>query len=571
MTDWPKDASNAGSRFALDCAHRVINDRDPSLSFEMRTKRSDDQLLREEEGVLFEYNVRTELVALHNVVDLGLIDDYQERTEATLRAIKRGDAIIVGAALPASEGRSGAPDILVKGPTRKEGANSYFPVDIKNHNPLDGTKKPTNQIVSSLKAFTKDQASEVEIGPGTPDSDDSLILSHYWRLLESLGYAPEGEPFGGIIGPEKHLVWRSLDLPLVDYDKQFKVRLAALMALIDQKPPHTKPIWNPSWCDQCHWREHCKEKLLTEQHVSLIKGVSYTKAVALESAKPKPIRTWVELANATAEDLVIKGWPRPQVEIDHARARLSGSTIPFTPRADEDFSVPRADVEIDFDMESIAKSEANGRLDSVYLWGTLTKIRSEKVRQLLSNPREGFYGFSIFENNKSEAEALSSFWTWVQDWISKSVEHNFSLKFYCYHGAAENTAMKSVSKRANGKVGVPALEEIEEFKQSDYWIDIEDYVKKLIWPTENQSLKTIGKIAGAKWEEGANGALSTVWFDTWTRSLDPAERDSLKNQLLEYNTNDVEATLIIRDWINDGLSSNPPKIVSITSLDGRKF
>jgi predicted RecB family nuclease len=537
----------------------------------MRTKRSDDQLLREEEGVLFEYNVRTELVALHNVVDLGLIDDYQERTEATLRAIKRGESIIVGAALPASEGRSGAPDILVKGPTRKEGTNSYFPVDIKNHNPLDGTKKPTNQIVSSLKAFTKDQASEVEIGPGTPDSDDSLILSHYWRLLESLGYAPEGEPFGGIIGPEKYLVWRSLDGPLGDYDKQFKVRLAALMALIDQKPPHTKPIWNPSWCDQCHWREHCKEKLLTEQHVSLIKGVSYTKAVALESAKPKPIRTWVELANATAEDLVIKGWPRPQVEIDHARARLSGSTFPFTPRASEDFSVPRADVEIDFDMESITKSEANGRPDCVYLWGTLTKIRSEKVREILNNPREGFYGFSIFENNESEAEALSSFWNWVQEWISKSVEHNFSLNFFCYHGAAENTAMKSVSKRANGKVGVPALEEIEEFKQSDYWIDIEDYVKKLIWPTENQSLKTIGKIAGAKWEEGANGALSTVWFDTWTRSLDPAERDSLKNQLLEYNTNDVEATLIIRDWINDGLSSNPPKIVSITSLDGRKF
>jgi predicted RecB family nuclease len=222
-------------------------------------------------------------------------------------------------------------------------------------------------------------------------------------------------------------------------------------------------------------------------------------------------------------------------------------------------------------MESITKSEANGRPDCVYLWGTLTKIRSEKVREILNNPREGFYGFSIFENNKSEAEALSSFWNWVQEWISKSVEHNFSLNFFCYHGAAENTAMKSVSKRANGKVGVPALEEIEEFKQSDYWIDIEDYVKKLIWPTENQSLKTIGKIAGAKWEEGANGALSTVWFDTWTRSLDPAERDSLKNQLLEYNTNDVEATLIIRDWINDGLSSNPPKIVSITSLDGRKF
>jgi predicted RecB family nuclease len=131
--------------------------------------------------------------------------------------------------------------------------------------------------------------------------------------------------------------------------------------------------------------------------------------------------------------------------------------------------------------------------------------------------------------------------------------------------------MKSVTKRAIGKIGVPSLDEIDEFKQSEYWLDIEDYVKKLIWPTENQSLKTIGKITGAKWEEGANGALSTVWFDTWTRSTDPAERESLKNQLLEYNKNDVEATLIIRDWINDGLSSNAPKIVSITSLDSRTF
>ena len=69
----------------------------------------------------------------------------------------------------------------------------------------------------------------------------------------------------------------------------------------------------------------------------------------------------------------------------------------------------------------------------------------------------------------------------------------------------------------------------------------------------------------------ANGALSTVWFDTWTRSTDVAERESLKNQLLEYNTNDVEATLILRNWINDGLASDPPKIVGIESLDGQTF
>ena len=571
MTDWPKDLSVAGSRFTLDCAHRVVNDRDPSLPTELKADRSEDQTLREEEGVLFEYNIRTELIALHKVVDLALVNDYKERTEATIRAIERGDAIIVGAALPSSEGRSGAPDILVKAPSKSDGTNTYFPVDIKNHKPLDGAKKPTNQIVSSLKDFRKDQISEIEIGPGTPNSDDSLILSHYWRLLESLGYNPDGEPFGAIIGSDKQLVWRSLVAPLLDYDKEFQLRLSALLALIGQKPPHTKPIWNPGWCDQCHWREHCREKLLAEQHVSLIKGVSYSRAMNLESMKPKPIRTWADLANTSASDLNIKGWPKPQLEIDHARARLSGSSFPFTPRSTDDVSVPRADVEIDFDMESIGKSEANNQPACVYLWGTLTTVRSDKVRQLLHNPTEGFRGFSIFEQNETESDALASFWAWAQDWIAKSREHDFSLKFYCYSGTAEHTAMKNVSKRSSGRAGVPSIDEIEEFKQSEYWLDIRDHVKKLIWSTENQQLKTVGKIAGAKWEEGANGALSIVWFDTWNRSTDSTERESLKNQLLKYNTNDVEATLILRNWINDGLASIPPTIVSIESLDGKAF
>ena len=76
MTEWPKGVSNAGSRFALDCAHRVVNDRNPSLPTDLKSARSEDQLLREEEGVLFAYNIRTELIALHKVVDLALISNY---------------------------------------------------------------------------------------------------------------------------------------------------------------------------------------------------------------------------------------------------------------------------------------------------------------------------------------------------------------------------------------------------------------------------------------------------------------------------------------------------------------
>jgi predicted RecB family nuclease len=568
---WPEGVANAGSRFALDCAHRVVNDRDPALSFGQRTERTEEQLLREEEGLQFEYEIRTELASHHRVLDLGLIEDFNDRTEATLRAIKRGDRVIVGAALPAFQGRSGAPDILVRDSSQGNGTHRYYPVDIKNHKPLKGTNKPQKHLISTLERIAKDDAAEEEIGPGSPISNDSLILSHYWRLLEGLKIVPEGEPFGAIISSDKRVVWRSLELSLREYDEEFATRLNALTALTEHKPPHTRPIWKSEWCSQCHWQEHCKAKLLAEQHVSLIKGINYARAVALQSAKPKPIRTWAELANVTAENLVMKGWPKPQTEVDHARARLSGSLFPFTPRESGDFSIPRAAVEIDFDMELIPESRAIGRPACVYLWGTLTTIRTEKVRKLLNNPPEGFIGFSIFESNETEDKAFASFWAWAQEWISKSKMHGFSLKFYCYHGTAENSAMKNVSIRAQEKRGIPSLDEIEEFKRSDYWVDIEEYVKHFIWPTEDQSLKTIGKIAGATWQEGASGQLSTVWFDSWTRSSDPAERESVKNQLLEYNKNDVEATLRVRDWINDGLASSQPRIVSIATLDGQTF
>lgn len=142
MTDWPKGISVASSRFALDCAHRVVNDRDPSLPTELKADRSEDQTLREEEGILFEYNIRTELIALHKIFDLGLINDYKERTDATIRAMKRGDAIIVGAALPSSEGRSGAPDILVKAHQRAM------------------ARIPTSQSISRTISRSKDQASQ---------------------------------------------------------------------------------------------------------------------------------------------------------------------------------------------------------------------------------------------------------------------------------------------------------------------------------------------------------------------------------------------------------------------------
>jgi len=510
------------------------------------------------------------------VADLALLEDYTERTEATLRAIARGDAIILGCVLPATEGRSGAPDVLIKGadsPNAK-GKNVYFPADIKNHNPLNKTKTPTSLLTSSFATFRFSDIVESTTTEGNALKDDSLILAHYWRLLESLSFTPDGEPFGAIIGPRKDLVWRSLVSTLDVYDAEFASRLSALVALETGAEPQTRPIWKSAWCDDCHWRGVCHERLTDEQDVSLIKGIGYNRAIALAEVG---VTTWDQLANKKAEDFSIKGWPKPQKEIDHAKARVSGSNLPFTPRAAINASIPRADVEIDFDMESVSEIASTGRPAIVYLWGALLKIRKPMVAALFPDEHEGFRPFHLFNDmaENGEANALAGFWTWAQSWIARGQEHNFSVKLYCYHGSAEMTAMNETAKRWPLDNRLPNEDQIGDIKeqikgheQSSNWVDLEDYVERLIWPTENQGLKTVAKLAGATWDEAdANGATSVAWFNNWYKSKDPVQRAEIANRLLAYNRNDVEATAHVREWLNNGLESLPPLFQSVTTLD----
>jgi len=574
--EWPLQMRNAGSRFTRDCAHREVNDRDPRLTENMKADKTEFQLSLEEEGVYFEFLIRTELAKMHKVADLALIDDYPERTETTLRAIARGDTIILGCALPAAGGRSGAPDVLIKGADspNAEGKNVYFPADIKNHNPLDETKTPTSLLTSTFANLKCSEAVESTTTAGKALKDDSLILAHYWRLLQSLGFAPDGEPFGAIIGPRKDLVWRSLVGTLDVYDTEFASRLSALVALETGAEPQTRPIWKGEWCDACHWRGVCHERLTNEQDVSLIKGIGYNRAIALAEVG---VTTWNQLARSKAEDFSIKGWPKPQKEIDHAKARDSGSNLPFILRAAINASIPRADVEIDFDMESVSEIASTNRPAIVYLWGALLTIRKPEVAALFPDEDEGFRPFDLFNDisENGEANALAEFWTWAQTWLTRGQEHNFSVKFYCYHGSAEMTAMNETSKRWPLDNRLPNEYQIADIKKqikeqgaSANWVDLEDYVERLIWPTENQGLKTVAKLAGATWDDAdANGSTSVAWFNNWYKSKDPAQRAEIANRLLAYNRNDVEATAHVREWLNNGLESLPPLFPSITTLD----
>ena len=77
-------------------------------------------------------------------------------------------------------------------------------------------------------------------------------------------------------------------------------------------------------------------------------------------------------------------------------------------------------------------------------------------------------------------------------------------------------------------------------------------------------LKVVAPLAGFSWAvEHPGGAESMIRYDLAVGAPSEAERQAAREWLLDYNRGDVEATLAIREWLEDSAGS----IASIAALD----
>src|SRR5207249_2187771 len=88
--------------------------------------------------------------------------------------------------------------------------------------------------------------------------------------------------------------------------------------------------------------------------------------------------------------------------VDLARAALGGDPV-YRRRGIDSPAVPRADIEVDVDMENVE--------DGVYLWGALKTVRRGEERS------SAYHAFVTWEPLTPEEEATNSlrFWTWLMD------------------------------------------------------------------------------------------------------------------------------------------------------------
>lgn len=453
-----------------------------------------------------------------------------DRERATLAALAAGARYVWAPVLPRDlgGGRRGGIDLLV----RVDGG--YVPVLVVRHKITDpGSGARTTPVGEPTPiGMRADPRRKVR-----PQPRDQLRLAHAQRMLQAAGFAAGGRSYGGVIGMDADVVlWHDLDAPtwpggrtaLSEYDSRFGDRLAVATAASIGAEPLARPSRIVE-CRSCPWWPVCEVDLREARDVSLV--VRGEDAVQLRKVG---ITTVDQLATADLRDVPLVGMP-PQDAVVLARAWLRDLTVV---RRVREVTVPRADVEVDVDMESFGDAGA-------YLWGCL--VSGADVGEPL-----GYRPFVTWDPVPcaDEARSFAEFWNWLMGVRLRATARGLSFRAYCYNELAENRWLIASADRFVGQPGVPTVKQVQAFISSDAWFDVFGSVRDQFLCAHGKGLKTIAPMAGFHWRDPeAGGENSMRWYrDAVGMDGLPAEH-SQRHRLLEYNEDDVRATLALRDWM----------------------
>ncbi len=469
-----------------------------------------------------------------------------DREAATAAALTEGHDFIWGATLPRDprSGRRGTIDLLVR-----SGAG-YVPVLVVRHKVTDpGTGARTSPLAELDHVGGRpDSARKVR-----PQPRDQLRLAHTRRLLQAAGFADERSAFAGVIGMDGDaVVWHDLQAPtwpggrtaLAEYDSRFADRIAVATAAATGTPALAEPSRIVE-CRSCPWWPVCEDALVKTRDVSLV--VRGEDAGMLRSAGVTSVDALAGI-DPYDTDVPLVGMPVADA-VGLARAWLADLTVV---RRTQTIDVPRADVEVDVDMESFGDAGA-------YLWGVLLSGAD------IGEPR-GYRAFVSWEPlpTDDEARSFAEFWRWLTGARKAAADRGLTFRAYCYNELAENRWLLASAKRFAGFPGVPRKREITQFIESDEWFDLFGSVREHFLCSQGKGLKTIAPVAGFAWRDPEAGGENSM---RWYRDAVGLDGDEpvlpQRTRLLEYNEDDVRATAALRAWMTSPAVHDIPYVGDI--------
>ncbi|OLM15772.1 MULTISPECIES: TM0106 family RecB-like putative nuclease [unclassified Pseudonocardia] len=480
------------------------------------------------------------------------------RAARTAELVAAGTPLIWGAVLPLDDDRRGTAELLVRAP-----GGGYVPLLVVRRRITDpGEGARTTAVTDPWPQRARhDPDRKVRSQPR-----DLLALAQLTRLLEAAGWAPpEPAPrLGGVIGLDADVVvWHDLDTghwpggrsTLEEYDVRFADRAAVARSAAAGGPALAAPS-RITECRRCPWWPTCEAALESADDVSLV--AHGETARLLRSAGVATVAGLAGLDPADPPSELAAPLPGPPFGdlVALARARRHGLAVARrVPRVE----VPRADVEVDVDMESFGESGA-------YLWGALLSLPGG-ARD--GDPDPGYRAFATWDPlpTRDEGRSFGEFWTWLSGIRAAARASGRSFAAYCYNEQAENRWMLSSAHRFAGMPGVPTEAQVREFIEDPCWVDLYGVVSTWFLCAQGKGLKKIAPAAGFSWRDPeAGGENSMRWYRDAVAleggEPDPAQRE----RLLGYNTDDVLATHALREWMSSDRVLEVPLVTELTDL-----
>ncbi|QYH19083.1 TM0106 family RecB-like putative nuclease [Corynebacterium aquatimens] len=423
------------------------------------------------------------------------LDPAAATVEDTRAAIRRGAHLITNAPLVGDAAGAAAEvrvDVLVRA------SDGYVPVMISNHR----VARPDPDAELEMVATNR-------IGLSTPltvrakarhHTEDGYRLALAELLLRQID-AATGR--GGLIGQDRTRAY------LGDVTRYIQPLLDALALPVPAEPKRLKK------CATCRFWELCRPRLEQMDDISLVFPGGTGDA-------------WRERGYPTVQSLIDADLGEPSAL---ARAWREGVPVLRRPGAAALASaVPRADVEIDVDMEAYLDQGA-------YLWGAYD---GERYQAFVTWAEVG---------GAAEEANFTAFWTWLMETRAQAHTEGKTFRAYCFAAGGENYWLKTSAKR----FGTVPVAEVQAFIASDEWVDVFALAKRQLVGTDGLGLKVLGPAVGFTWRDEEIDGDGSIALRRLAREGDRTARAAL----LRYNEDDCRATRAVRDFLAAGSPGIP--------------
>jgi uncharacterized protein len=371
------------------------------------------------------------------------------------------------------------PDLLVKQPgTSSFGDWFYVPVDIQ----LGKRPKQEYQVVAAFHAEILGALQEV-------------TLAEAWLILRN-----------------KETTY------VVDLDKWTPQMLDILAEYIQvvESPEAPEVFIARQKCNLCHWYHHCYAIAQSQQHLSLLPGVTPIRYTQLQALSTTTLEALANISLSTLENLIGFDTEVASKLIVQAQSTLTKRPLilPYAfPGENLTFTAP---IELYFDIE------AQPDLNLNYLLGVLVVDRQTNTEQF----------YSLLAETPAQEELIwQQFLDLVWQYPQAPIYH------FC---AYEVETVKKLGRlyRTPYSSVAPVL---------DRFVDIyEQLTQSVALPIESYALKAIARWLGFEWrDQEASGAKCIYWYDQW---LETGDR-TLLELIQRYNEDDCRATHKVKDWL----------------------